>query len=101
MPQKKSQEGDSEKLGRNTRINKSKAKISLEEVPTPVDTKPSRTNPEDAIQEGTVSTVLEHIVTVTVASISKRGIYNNSSNDSRGSESSNLEGKKLRPTTSK
>ena len=43
MPPKKSQEGDSEKLDRNTRRNKSKEKNSLEEVSTPVDARPQET----------------------------------------------------------
>ena len=46
-------------------------------------------------------TVPENVVTATTMSTSECGIYDNSSEDSCGSDISDLEGKKLLPTTVK
>ena len=88
--------------GRKDRRTKKKDKEErklLVELSMPVNTRSATVNPKDAIQEEILSTVIEHIVTANAASTSGRNIYDDSSKES--SDHSNLEGKKIVPTTSK
>ena len=75
---------------------------SLADSSTPVDSRPKKTsNPKKAIQERVLPTVPENIIIANAARTSEHSIYDNSNKDSGDSVISDLEGKKLIPTTIK
>ena len=88
MPLKKTPEGDSKRLGRNTRRNRTKEKNSLDEILTLVGQRP-----QDTIQERTSQEILtpirENIITASAASTSNCNRHKDSSGDS--SNDSDLE----------